>query len=438
MCDIRSFKSWPSTVEVCKHFTSYDPFHLGNCVGSPGCTDILNALQSATTLVEVSCASDNESFSGHPARREKVDLKTRDFAAAWASHQNNEDHWVLHTELCLYLSQCCIFCRSDPKLCELHDANIVQASEDHFHNLCGDVKVDQINLWMNIQQSQSTLHYDANHNLLVLLEGSKTVTLLSPSCTKYLSPASAADEHPNHSTLTTNEVDALAADIIKARTELASKFAGCVCYVVTIYKGDALFIPEGWWHQVSSEKCSMAMNYWFPSPLQAALFPSSSAEGTGQPNDRDGGVSMGSYILRAALHQLVQEEQAQQRQQRDADGVAVHAASIWYQGLSYAAFEQYVMHDLLPEVESQTLCVGDCSTLAGTKRSIHDVNIAPSTSMEPALERFVTCDISCMQRLWVPFAEKVGTTTLSLFTAPEISHFRVFPIMIMHPTRAAP
>lgn len=32
---------------------------------------------------------------------------------------------------------------------------------------------------------------------------------------------------------------------------------------VTVYPGEALFIPEGWYHQVRSEAGTVAVNYWF-------------------------------------------------------------------------------------------------------------------------------------------------------------------------------
>ncbi|CAN0547073.1 unnamed protein product, partial [Ectocarpus sp. 8 AP-2014] len=38
----------------------------------------------------------------------------------------------------------------------------------------------QINLWMGAMETTTNLHYDANHNLLFVLKGSKRVALLPP------------------------------------------------------------------------------------------------------------------------------------------------------------------------------------------------------------------------------------------------------------------
>jgi hypothetical protein len=35
--------------------------------------------------------------------------------------------------------------------------------------------------------------------------------------------------------------------------------------------GDALFIPEGWWHQVNSEAGTIAVNFWWSSGITASI-----------------------------------------------------------------------------------------------------------------------------------------------------------------------
>lgn len=41
--------------------------------------------------------------------------------------------------------------------------------------------------------------------------------------------------------------------------------------------GDAVFIPEGWWHQIDSSDITIAVNFWWQSPFGAGLqvWPSS-------------------------------------------------------------------------------------------------------------------------------------------------------------------
>ena len=35
--------------------------------------------------------------------------------------------------------------------------------------------------------------------------------------------------------------------------------------------GDAVFIPEGWWHQIDSTDITIAVNFWWQSPFGAGL-----------------------------------------------------------------------------------------------------------------------------------------------------------------------
>lgn len=399
MDNIRSFRAWPTTKEIAHHFSSCEPFHLRSVGGIPSGAAVREDLQTVQTLVDVSCASNDESFCGHPAHREKVDIKVADFLAAWNCYESGHMHWLLETDLRLYLSQCCMFCRSDPHLCELPGIEIIKHVCDLVNDNCG-ITVEQVNLWMNIQHSQSTLHYDANHNLLVLLEGSKTVTLLAPGCTRHLTPACAADEHPNHSSLSPQAVDSLVDAMKKSQDEDDSTYAGCIFHVVTIRAGDALFIPEGWWHQVVSGQCSMALNFWFPSSLQSWLCTDNLAAA---PNvDGKPHISMNEYILRAAVHQLVQEEQRRSEVSHVAGSAG--GASL-YTNLSYQSFQSYILNDLLPAVDSSGV---DSAILSGRKRAAVDAESEPtSASTENALERFVCCDFEDMQRLWVPFAAQV-------------------------------
>jgi hypothetical protein len=133
-------------------------------------------------------------------------------------------------------------------------------------------KLASISLWFSVRGSRSSIHFDPFHNLLVVAVGVKRVSLWPPSQTRRLYPlvrvASAwcrlhtsADaqtsqalggESSNHSA-----VDFAAPDL--ARHPL---YADAVAQVVTLRAGDALFIPEGYWHQVDSEGTTIGVNYW--------------------------------------------------------------------------------------------------------------------------------------------------------------------------------
>lgn len=78
------------------------------------------------------------------------------------------------------------------------------------------------------------MHYDTAHNLLVVVLGSKRVRLWPPSTAQALraAPVYAAAGGGNHSTLD------IGGGLPTAGME------------AVLGPGQALFIPEGWWHQV--------------------------------------------------------------------------------------------------------------------------------------------------------------------------------------------
>lgn len=60
---------------------------------------------------------------------------------------------------------------------------------------------------------------------------------------------------------------------------------------VTLHAGDALFLPEGWYHQVDSEAVSIAINLWWSSRVSLQL-----------------GSHMDAYLLRRLLVNLLDGE----------------------------------------------------------------------------------------------------------------------------------
>jgi len=113
------------------------------------------------------------------------------------------------------------------------------------------------NLWACHRQATTNAHYDGRHNILAVLRGAKTITLWSPADTLRLRPASIASLASHHMA----SPDATPTGLLDSRLH---KFAP-----VTLQAGDALFIPEGWWHQVESTPGTVAANYWFPGTHHA-------------------------------------------------------------------------------------------------------------------------------------------------------------------------
>ena len=62
--------------------------------------------------------------------------------------------------------------------------------------------------------------------------------------------------------------------------------------------GDALFLPEGWWHQIDSEGSTIAVNFWWRSPFDRLL-----------------GTHMDAYYLRRIARSLTEARKADLLQQ---------------------------------------------------------------------------------------------------------------------------
>ena len=45
------------------------------------------------------------------------------------------------------------------------------------------------------------------------------------------------------------------------------------CWQAEVRAGDALYIPAGWWHEVLTPRCTLALNFWFKPHSRASLRP---------------------------------------------------------------------------------------------------------------------------------------------------------------------
>lgn len=156
-----------------------------------------------------------------------------------------------------------------------------------------------INLWVGGKPTATTLHYDSNHNLLVVLRGAKQVQLFPPSATPDLEPGRAYTRSANHSSLT---VPALPEELFSApRIEKAPPLP----WVARLEEGDALYMPEGWWHQVDSAAHTVALNYWWAGFVETVLEEDEAEEG-----EEGGGTGMLQFYLRATLQRAVEKERS--------------------------------------------------------------------------------------------------------------------------------
>nr|XP_017186999.2 uncharacterized protein LOC103432306 isoform X2 [Malus domestica] len=140
-----------------------------------------------------------------------------------------------------------------------------------------------INLWMNNAQARSSTHYDPHHNLLCVVSGCKQVVLWPPSASSMLYPMPIYGEASNHS-------------FVPLENPNFSNYPRAQCLMehsqkVILQAGDALFIPEGWFHQVDSDDLTIAVNFWWRSNVTLNM-----------------SEHMDAYYLRILLRRLIDRE----------------------------------------------------------------------------------------------------------------------------------
>ncbi|KAL1367413.1 hypothetical protein AAHE18_02G050500 [Arachis hypogaea] len=147
-------------------------------------------------------------------------------------------------------------------------------------------ELSSINLWMNNAQARSSTHYDPHNNLLCIVSGRKQVVLWPPSASPSLYPMPIYGEASNHSSVALENPDYS----IYPRAEWSMAFA----QKVVLEAGDALFIPEGWFHQVDSDDWTIAINFWWRSYTMSSMQE-----------------HMDAYYLRRILRRLIDKEMDQ-------------------------------------------------------------------------------------------------------------------------------
>ncbi|KAJ6736161.1 HYPOXIA-INDUCIBLE FACTOR 1 ALPHA INHIBITOR-RELATED [Salix viminalis] len=143
-----------------------------------------------------------------------------------------------------------------------------------------------VNLWMNNAQSRSSTHYDPHHNVLCVVTGSKQVVLWPPSAIPFLYPMPVYGEASNHSSVALENPDLSLYPRAKCSMDYSHK--------VILQAGDALFIPEGWFHQVDSGDFTIAVNFWWKSNIMSNKLE-----------------HMDAYYLRRILRRLMDKEMNQ-------------------------------------------------------------------------------------------------------------------------------
>src|SRR6185436_18907952 len=115
-------------------------------------------------------------------------------------------------------------------------------------------------MWIGPRGSFTPLHHDLTNNLLLQLVGRKVVLMAAPGET----PKLYNDHHVYSRVRDLSEPDVLAR---------FPRLNGIRVHRVLIGPGDALFIPLGWWHQVTSLDFSVTIthtNFRWPNDFHAA------------------------------------------------------------------------------------------------------------------------------------------------------------------------
>nr|CDJ85085.1 Lysine-specific demethylase 8 [Haemonchus contortus] len=117
--------------------------------------------------------------------------------------------------------------------------------EDKFEN------VDK-NGWIGPGGTVSPLHTDPRQNIFCQIMGRKFFRLVSPSDSENVYA------FKDGIITNTSQVDVLSPDL-----EKYPNFAKVRCWDGVVEAGDALFIPQGWWHLVSALSNSVSISFWF-------------------------------------------------------------------------------------------------------------------------------------------------------------------------------
>ncbi|XP_010535927.1 PREDICTED: uncharacterized protein LOC104811069 isoform X2 [Tarenaya hassleriana] len=149
--------------------------------------------------------------------------------------------------------------------------------------ILGTKSLSSINFWMNAAEARSSTHYDPHHNLLCIVAGRKKVILWPPSASPMLYPMPIYGEASNHSSVALENPNLSKYPRAKHSMEHSQE--------VTLDCGDALFIPEGWFHQVDSDDLTIAVNFWWQSNIMSNM-----------------SEHMDSYYLRRIIRRLIDRE----------------------------------------------------------------------------------------------------------------------------------
>jgi hypothetical protein len=115
-------------------------------------------------------------------------------------------------------------------------------------------------LWIGPGNQVTPMHYDTYDNLVFMLEGRKTWTLISPQDSDKVYPRAFPAYYYS-------QVDVESPDL-----QAHPAYAHAQPIVVELDRGDALFVPGGWWHHVrGGPGLNIAVNTMWSPPVVADM-----------------------------------------------------------------------------------------------------------------------------------------------------------------------
>ncbi|TQS32540.1 hypothetical protein Golomagni_07139 [Golovinomyces magnicellulatus] len=130
----------------------------------------------------------------------------------------------------------------------------------------GDVYSSSI--WLGTEPTYTPLHRDPNPNLFCQLHGEKVVRLLPPTQGEILffEVQVRIDRNANSRIRTTEMMEGTEREVLHDAVWKLEEAPDQMCEVA-LEPGDALFIPQGWWHSVKSVAAmgglNASVNWWF-------------------------------------------------------------------------------------------------------------------------------------------------------------------------------
>ena len=224
-----AFSNWPA---FSKWLHADGSLNVSGLLGAKAAADSRDA-SPVHVLV-----SPTSSFRGEVNATAQTTLPFADFLKqATASSSSSSDAASPFASAHCYLCQCPIAVQDDAG----NRALLPHLAEDvrPLPAIVPAELLSSINLWMSVGATQSNLHLDEFHNLLVVLAGHKRVTLFAPEQTPRLYPQPVFSLSANHS-----RVDFKASTLEPRFARFADARANAL--EVTLEPGDALFMPEGW------------------------------------------------------------------------------------------------------------------------------------------------------------------------------------------------